>query len=82
MSLLSDLGTAHSLAGRIGGEWVAFGRVRSLEERLAAIDAIQPVDVQRVLQTWLVDDQRTVIHVDVPPPAPAETPAAANAEEE
>ncbi len=81
VSLLSDLGTAHSLAGRIGGEWVAFGRVRSLEERLAAIEAVQPVDVQRVLQTWLVNDQRTVIHVDVPPPAPAETPAAANAEE-
>jgi predicted Zn-dependent peptidase len=63
VSLLSGLDTAHSLANRIGGEWVAFGRVRSLEERLAAIEAVTPADVQRVLQTWLVDDQRTVIHV-------------------
>lgn len=72
VSLLSGLDTAHSLASRIGGEWVAFGRVRSLDERLAAIEAVQPADVQRVLRTWLLDDQRTVIHVDVPPPAPSE----------
>lgn len=72
VSLLSGLDTAHSLANRIGGEWVAFGRVRSLEERLTAIEAVTPADVQRVLQTWLVDDQRTVIHVT---PAAPESPA-------
>ncbi len=72
VSLLAGLDTAHSLASRIGGEWVAFGRVRSLDERLAAIEAVQPADVQRVLQTYLVDDQRTVIHVDAPPPPPAD----------
>jgi len=84
VSLLSGLDTAHSLASRIGGEWVAFGRVRTLEERLAAIEAVTPADVQRVLQTWLIDDQRTVVHVSPAPPEPepdTETGADAGTEE-
>jgi predicted Zn-dependent peptidase len=70
VSTLSGLDTTNALASRVGGEWVAFGRVRSIDERLAAIEAVEPADVQRVLQTYLVDEHRTVVHV-VPPRAPA-----------
>jgi predicted Zn-dependent peptidase len=71
VSMLSGLDTTNALASRVGGEWVAFGRVRSIDERLAAIEAVEPADVQRVLQTYLVDDHRTVVHVVSPPPAPS-----------
>ena len=48
-------------------ETVTFGRVRSLDERLAAIQAVTPEDVLRVARTYLVDDQRNVVRVVSPP---------------
>jgi zinc protease len=68
VSLIRGLRTTHSLADRIGRDFVTFGRVRPLEERLAAIQRVTAVDVQRVVQTYLVPDKRSVVHV-VPPDA-------------
>jgi len=67
--LVSGLATAHALADRVGRETVLLGRVRSLDERLASIQAVTPDDVQRVVRTYLVDDKRNVVHVVPPPPA-------------
>jgi zinc protease len=67
VSLVNGLGTSHSLASRIGREVSTFGRVRPLSERLAAIQAVTAADVRRVARTYLLDDQRTVIHVVAPP---------------
>ena len=47
---------------------VAFGRIRPLTERLERIRAVTGDDVQRVARTYLVEDQRSVVHV-VPKPA-------------
>jgi len=70
VGLVSGLTTSHALAHRIGEETFVFGRVRPLSERLAAIDAVTPADVQRVVSLYLRADQRNVVHV-VSPPAPA-----------
>ena len=51
-------------------EWVAFGRIRPLDERLAAIRAVTAADVQRVARSWLVPTGRSVVQV-LPPAAPA-----------
>jgi zinc protease len=67
VSLVDGLGTNHALAGRIGREMVAYGRVKPLEERILAIRAVTPADVQRVVQTYLRPESRTVIHVIKPP---------------
>jgi predicted Zn-dependent peptidase len=62
---------------------VSFGRIRPLEERLAAYRAVTAADVQRVARTYLVDDQRSVLHVvaqadaprpGAPPPMPSPSP--------
>lgn len=71
VGLVSGLATAHGLASRIGGETVAFGRVRPLVERLAALDAVTAADVQRVAATWLAPDKRNVVQL-LPPDAPKE----------
>jgi zinc protease len=68
VGLVNRLSTNHSLASRIGREIVAFGRVRPLSERIAAIRAVTPEDVQRVVATYLQDSGRNVIRV-LPPPA-------------
>ena len=68
VGLIEGLDTNHALAARVGREMIAYGRVRPLEERLAAIRAVTPEDVQRVVRTYLRPDQRTVIHVVTPPP--------------
>ena len=47
-------------------DWIAFGRVRPLDERLASIRAVTAADVQRVAQRWLVPDGRSVVQL-VPP---------------
>lgn len=65
--LVNGLATNHALAGRIGREVATFGRVRPLDERLAAIRAVTSADVQRVARTYLADEKRNVVHV-VPPP--------------
>jgi predicted Zn-dependent peptidase len=67
VDLLSGMETANELAARIGREYVSFGRIRSIDERLAAYAKVTAEDVQRVAQTYFRDDKRTVIHV-VPPP--------------
>ena len=60
---MNDLATTEALAGRIGGDFVTFGRVRSLEERISALDAVTQADVQRVAATYLGDDQRSVVRL-------------------
>ena len=71
VGLIGGLTTAHSLASRIGRDYVSFGRVRPLAERLAAIDAVTAEDVQRVVRSYLVASQRSVVHVIAPPSEPS-----------
>ena len=81
---MEGLATVHSLADRIGRELLTFGRVRSLDERLTAIRAVTPADVQRVIRKYLVPDHRSVVHVVPPPAGHGDDPAApaASTEEE
>ena len=65
--LVEGLATAHSLASRVGNDYVFLGRVRSLDERLASIRAVSAEDVQRVVSQYLVQDKRSVVHVVSPP---------------
>jgi zinc protease len=69
VELIARSNTAHALAGRIAGDYVSFGRIRPLEERLAAYRAVTAADVQRVAQTYLIDDARSVVHVIAAPGA-------------
>ena len=64
--LVEGLSTAHSLASRVGNDYVFLGRVRSLDERLASIRAVSAEDVQRVVGQYLVQDKRSVVHVVSP----------------
>jgi zinc protease len=80
VSMVNGLGTAHALANRVGSDMVTFGRVRPLDERLAEIQAVSAADVQRVVSHYLVDEQRSVIHV-IAPPAPEESAAPAAQQE-
>jgi len=66
VSLVESMGTAHALANRIGLEVSLLGKVRSLQSRLEAIQRVTAADVQRVLQAYLRDDQRSVVRV-IPP---------------
>jgi predicted Zn-dependent peptidase len=68
VGLVDGLATSHALASRIGYDFVTFGRIRPLEERLAAIEAVGADDVRRVAQTYLRPDRRSVVRV-VPPAA-------------
>ena len=65
---MNGLATSHALADRIGQDISTFGRIRPLDERLDRIRAVTAADVQRVAQTYLVDDHRNVVQI-VPPPA-------------
>ena len=67
VGLINRFATNHSLASRIGREIVAFGRVRPLDERVAAIRAVTPADVQRVVRTYLKPEGRNVVRVESPP---------------
>jgi zinc protease len=67
VAYVDSLATSHALASRIGREVATFGHVRPLEERIAAIQRVTPADVKRVANTYLRDEQRSVVHV-VPPP--------------
>jgi len=79
VSLINRFATNHSMASRIGREIVAFGRVRPLDERIAAIRAVTAADIQRVVATYLTDEGRNVIRV-VSPPEDASTDELASAE--
>jgi zinc protease len=68
VSLVNELRTNHALASRIARETAMFGRVRPLEERLAAIARVGAADVQRVARTYLVDDKRSIVYLVKPPP--------------
>ncbi len=63
VDLISGFSTSHGLASRIASDTVAFGRIRPLEERLAAYRAVTAEDVQRVSQTYLRDAGRSVVRV-------------------
>lgn len=63
VSLVNGLSTSHALGSRIAQDYVTFGRIRPLEERLENIQAVTPDDVQRVAAKYLVDDRRSVVHV-------------------
>jgi predicted Zn-dependent peptidase len=71
VDLLSGMETASEMASRIAGEYVRFGRIRSIDERLRAYRAVTAEDVRRVAQTYLRDDKRSVVHVVRPPRAEA-----------
>jgi len=72
VGLVNGMRTNHALANRIGGDWVSFGRVRPLSERLAEIRAVGAEDIQRVARKYLTEQQRSVVRVV---PAPEEEPA-------
>ncbi|MAE93475.1 MAG: pitrilysin family protein [Planctomycetota bacterium] len=67
VGLIDGQGTSHAIASRLGRDWLAFGRVRPLAERLAAIQRVTREDVRRVAQTYLQAAKRTVLHM-VPAP--------------
>jgi predicted Zn-dependent peptidase len=71
VSMVHELMTNAAIANRIGYDVTIFGAIRPLEDRLAAIQAVDAADVQRVARTYLTDDGRNVVHV-VPPPASSE----------
>lgn len=68
VGLVNGFATSHQQASRIGYDIVTFGRVRPLEERLEAIERVTVEDVQRVVQTYLRPESRSVVHVLSPPP--------------
>jgi zinc protease len=63
VGLVGGLGTMNALAGRNAEELLTFGRIRTLAERLDAVHAVTPADVQRVAQKYLEPAQRSVVHV-------------------
>ena len=69
VGLIVGQGSSNGLASRIAEEWIAFGRVRPLDERLASIRAVSAADVQRVAETWLEPTGRSVVQL-LPPVAP------------
>jgi zinc protease len=73
VDLVNGLATNHALAARIAQDYIIFGRIRPLDERLTRIRAVTAADVQRVAQQYLVDDERSVVHV-VRAPAGGENP--------
>jgi zinc protease len=66
VSLVRGMATNHALADRIGLEISFFGKVRSLQSRIDAIRQVTVADVDRVLQTYLKDERRSVVRV-IPP---------------
>ncbi|MCH7644882.1 MAG: insulinase family protein [Myxococcales bacterium] len=71
VSMIHQLTTNAALAARIGYDVTILGKIRPLEDRLAAIQAVDADDVRRVARTYLTDAGRNVVHV-VPPPASTE----------
>jgi zinc protease len=71
VALVLGLTTNKAVANRVGWDSVVLGRIRPLTERIEAIRSVTAADVQRVAQTYLVDERRSVVHVVAPPAAPA-----------
>jgi len=71
VAMVHQLTTNEAIAGRIGYDVTILGRIRPLEDQLAAIQAVDADDIQRVARTYLVDAGRNVVHV-VPPPTSTE----------
>jgi zinc protease len=63
VSLTGSLRTANALASRDAEELLAFGRIRSLDERIEKVRAVTAADVLRVAQTYLRPEKRTAVHV-------------------
>jgi zinc protease len=74
VALIDSLDTSHALASRIASDYTAFGRIRPLDERLAAIRAVTAEDVLRVARTYLVPEKRSVVHVVRPPETGEQAP--------
>ncbi len=72
VSMVHALTTNAAIARRIGYDVTVLGAIRPLEDRLAAIQAVDAADVQRVARAYLTDEGRNVVHV-VPPPDSTET---------
>jgi predicted Zn-dependent peptidase len=72
VALIGGQGTPHALASRIAQDWVAYGRIEPLEEKLAAIERVSAEDVGRVVRQYLAPRKRTVVQVF--PPSPPEGP--------
>jgi zinc protease len=74
VALVDSLDTSHALASRIASDYTAFGRIRPLDERLAAIRAVTAEDVQRVARSYLVPGKRSVVQVVQPTATGEEAP--------
>jgi predicted Zn-dependent peptidase len=72
VSMVHSLTTNKALASRIGYGVTILGRIRLLEDRLEAIQAVTAADVQRVARTYLIDEGASIVQV-VPPPGSQET---------
>jgi len=72
VALINSLDTSHALASRIAHDYTVLGRIRPLEERLAAIRAVTAEDVRRVARTYLLPEKRSIVHVVQRPTAPEE----------
>jgi len=66
VGMVAGLGTSHALASRIARDFISFGRVRPLSDRLERIRAVTAEDVQRVARQYLRPEGRTVIEVVAP----------------
>jgi predicted Zn-dependent peptidase len=67
VSMIHQLTTNADIAGRIGYDVTILGEIRPLEDRLAAIQAVDADDVMRVARLYLADTAGNIVHV-VPPP--------------
>ena len=65
--MINGLLTSHALANRIAIDHMTFGRIRPLDERLAAIQAVTAEDIKRVASAYLLEGRRNVVRVIAPP---------------
>ena len=76
VSMVYELMTNRALANRIGYDVTILGRIRPLEDHFAALRAVTAADVQRVAQTYLIDEGASIVRVVAPPVAPESDPIA------